>query len=175
MDSKIIENLPKLNNGDKVEIILGNYNGKIGKCNIDQEKVNNLKNILLKKKLTNYNINCKKYYYKNIMLICSDKNRQYYKRTPIYSDIGDNIAVNINNIKNVDQYNFPIVQKYDCIKIEKITNYNYNESNGKFIISIVEENFKGNIMYFIKLILYDMKKISDNDKKFIDFILKEIS
>ena len=175
VDTKILEDIPILEDGDKIEIIFGKFNNMIGNCQLNDDTIKKIKNLIKNKTSKNYAINCKKYYYKNLLLVCSNKSKQYFKRVPKYCKIGKNIAININNIQPIDQHSFPIFDKYNCVKEEKNNNYIYNDPNGKIIISFIEENNNGNKINYVKISIFDLDKISNKNKDLIMSISKEIS
>jgi hypothetical protein len=174
-DTQILENIPFLEDGDKIEIIFGKFNGVVGNCKLNDDTINKIKNLIKNKTVKSYTITCKKYYYKNLLLVCSNNNKQYFKKIPKYCKIGKNLAININNIQTIDQHSFPIFDKYSCIKEEKNNNYVYNDPNGKIIISFVEENNNSNKINYVKISIFDLNKISNENRDLIISILKEIS
>ena len=167
----------------KITITFGKFKKFGGNVNLETRIFKNLINIISKKVTNNSESLCKKiYFYRNMTLTCSkNKKNIISKRTPIYYSMYNNFCVNIYKEEELTEEQFPIVDKYHNISVQKVINYTYNIKH-PIIISFIEESYNNKIINYVKLYFNNIKDFvtlhssnAEEVKKVIRLILEEIS
>lgn len=165
----------------KINICIGNIKNNFMNHNINHKTYNTYLNFIRNKVKNKKNEYIKKYYYKDMILICNNKNKYCVKNLPSqfinykinktkYNKNISNIRVKIKNQRLIDIINFPSIKNYFKIENLRVQTFNSKYKNSELYINFIENDNNLSIEYSSNI---DIKNI-DNFISNLSYILGKL-